>query len=152
MTYFPDVRRDMEDGSIEIIETKKHAKEVDADPFYAQKIELARQVYEMMGWTFRVVAWPEIKRGATLSNARMIAGSRHVRLTTKDRMLLMSILQESAVAYGDVVSALSDKSDQFDVVAREKLHAAIVHRIASVDIHAPIFAHSPVRIGANAQH
>lgn len=152
LAYFPDVRRDMENGGVEIIETKKRANEVDADPFYAQKIELARQVYEMLGWTFRVVAWPEIKRGATLSNARMIAGSHHVRLTTTDRLRLMSILQDTAVAYGDVVSALSDAADPFDVVAREKLHAAIVHRIASVDIHAPIFAHSPVRIGANARH
>jgi hypothetical protein len=150
LIYFPDLRRDMEDGAVEIIETKKHASEVDADPLYAQKIELARQVYAMLGWHFRIMDWPTIKRGSVLSNARMIAGSHHVKLTTKDRMQLLSLLQFRAIPYSEVITGMSDTADPFDIVAREKLHAAIVHRVARLDIDRPIYPTIPVQIGPAA--
>lgn len=150
LIYFPDVRRDMEDGTIEIVETKKSASEVTADPAYEQKIALARQVYSMLGWRFRILDWPTIKHGPTLSNARMIAGSRHVRLGTKDRMLVLFLLQNGPLPYCDLISGMSESGNPFDIVAREKLHASIVHRIARLDISRAIMPSTPVSLGPAA--
>jgi hypothetical protein len=53
LLYYPDVRRDMADGRVEIREIKsRDAGTRRRDPDYAHKLELAHEVYARLGWDF----------------------------------------------------------------------------------------------------
>jgi hypothetical protein len=50
--YIPDLRRDLRNGRTQIIECKADDGGFEHDPFYERKLELAGEVYALLGWTF----------------------------------------------------------------------------------------------------
>ncbi|AIB12432.1 hypothetical protein ABAZ39_10575 [Azospirillum argentinense] len=80
LIYFPDLRRDLANGRVEIYEIKK-AYNPDDDADYDLKLRLAADVYEGLGWSFRIIEAPEIERRPTLDTAWSVQRYRHVALT-----------------------------------------------------------------------
>lgn len=60
LEYIPDARRDLADGCVEIIETKADDDRRMRDPFYLMKLDLAAQVYLILGWRFRTLSRAQI--------------------------------------------------------------------------------------------
>lgn len=152
LIYFPDLQREMSDRTIEIVETKKTLDEVSRDPMYEMKLDLARQVYEGMGWRFTVMDWATITKQPRYANAKRIVLSRHTRLTTEDLMRLHEALGRGTLSYGEAIAAVSQVKDPYDIVAREKVHACIVDRVLALDITRPLKMSSPVHLGPKAFH
>lgn len=147
LRYFPDLMRQMQDGTTEIIETKKTRDEVSRDPEYELKLEFAKDIYEKeRGWTFRVMtAEEDIEVEPLLSNARTIKrdGSTRIRSGDFDRLGEALGAAGNELSYAESVAALTrdDVSSRF---AQAKLHALIVRRFAFVDIRNPICNDTPV--------
>ncbi|MFT3940201.1 Tn7 transposase TnsA N-terminal domain-containing protein [Rhodopseudomonas sp.] len=72
LIYFPDLRRELADGSIEIVETKGKKDRRLQDPDYVFKLEAAREIYESLGWTFKVLERERILNGWLYRNAHSI--------------------------------------------------------------------------------
>jgi hypothetical protein len=134
LIYFPDLMWESADGCIEIIETKKTLNEVRRDPRYEMKLELARWVYEREGWSYRVLDEAKIFAEPRWSNARTIVTDRHTVLSSRDKLRLIERLQQGPTTYGKAIATLSASGSPFDPVARAKLHAIFVRRLAHIDI------------------
>lgn len=65
LIYYPDKRRDLSDGTIEIIETKKSWSELE-DPKYRLKLSLAFHAYARLGWKMRIETADGLLRQSTL--------------------------------------------------------------------------------------
>ena len=75
--YFPDIERELDGGAIEVIEVKKTKEEVDRDPFYAFKIEKAKEAFRVEGIRFRILtAGDYIGVEPRLGNARRIKNEK----------------------------------------------------------------------------
>lgn len=148
LIYFPDLMRRLDNGMIEIVETKKTLAEVSSDPAYEVKLDLARQIYEMEGWRFLVLDQDTIRRQPRLGNARLIAGDRHTRTSTTDIMKVQQRAEFDGFCYGSAIAALSATDNPFDPLARAKLHALIVKRFVSIDIEKSLGLSTPIHLGA----
>jgi hypothetical protein len=72
LIYFPDLRRDLADGTVEIIETKREDDRRAKEPHYQFKLGVVREVYVGEGWTFRTLQKKEILGGRLYGNAHEI--------------------------------------------------------------------------------
>jgi hypothetical protein len=72
LIYFPDLRRDLADGTVEIIETKREDDRRAKEPHYQFKLDVVREVYAGEGWTFRTLQEKEIMGGRLYKNAHEI--------------------------------------------------------------------------------
>lgn len=73
LIYFPDLRRDLADGTVEIIETKREDDRRAKDPHYQFKLDVVREVYAGEGWTFRTLMEKQILGGRLYRNAHEIS-------------------------------------------------------------------------------
>jgi hypothetical protein len=55
LIYFPDLRRDLADGRIEILETKAEKDPRLEDDHYKFKLDVVKLLYEREGWFFRIL-------------------------------------------------------------------------------------------------
>jgi len=147
LTYFPDVRRDMSDGSVEIIETKKSLSEITRDPDYKRKLELAKEIYDRKRWTFRIMAEDEeLAKEPLVSNAKKIAADRGTMLRTKDVLAVQGLHSREVFTYFDAISALRRATRISQEYATAKLHALVVERFVYVDISREIGGDAPMMI------
>lgn len=133
LVFYPDVQRDLADGTIEIVEVKKTFDDKDRgnDPSYLLKLELARQVYAGLGWGFRVVTGIEMRRGLRLRNAKAVQRSRFARFDAAESV---AMLQAIAAAGGHLPFDEAAKVLGTGPRASAKLKAIIVNRVVRVDL------------------
>lgn len=140
--YYPDVRRDLSNGAVEIVEIKKNEQDVRWTPDYALKLELARLVYEGLGWRYVILLESDLKRRRELQTAEAIQRNRTARISGAEWLVLAEALAASG---GELPFAKAMQALGGGPLARAKLHAAIVLRVASVDMTRPLGMDTPVR-------
>lgn len=148
VVYFPDMRRQMADGAIEIIETKKSRTEVDRKPEYKQKLEWATECYARLGWQFRVLtAEDDLDVRPLLPNAKMIALDNKTAWRIEDLLRLRAAYERvgNTLSYGAAIAAMVS-ADRDEIDAKAMLHAMTVQRLVGIDITRRIDADSPVRL------
>jgi len=137
LRYTPDLRCVMWDGTGEVIETKDTPEEFE-DPEYARKLEIAEQVFHAEGMVFRrLTAVDDIDVEPRLSNSRLISGHRYTFVRSLDELKLREAIDAAGgtLPYGRAIEVLSATADRWDVLARARLHALIVRRVAAVDLY-----------------
>ena len=141
--YYPDIRRDLADGAVEIVEIKKRDGDARRTRDYALKLELARLVYEGLGWTYRILVESDLKFRRELWTAQSIQRNRTARVTRKERLRLAEALagDGGTLPLAKAQEALGGGPD-----GQAKLYAAIVLRVASVDLTTPLTPDAPVRL------
>jgi hypothetical protein len=145
--YYPDIRRDLADGAVEIVEIKKHEQDVRRSSDYELKLELARLVYEGLGWTYRILVESDLKDRREFHTAQAIQRNRTVRVTGRERHRLADALDRAGglLPFAKAAEVLGGGPE-----GQAKLHAAIVLRIASVDLTRPLNPAAPVRLAPPA--
>lgn len=153
LCYFPDLLRKLVDGTTEIVEVKQVAGEIDRDPNYALKIQRAKDVYEAIGWKFRVVvAEDEVEIDPVLTNADMICADNYSRIGTREKMAMLEAFQlHGSVPYAMAIERIAMAGGFDGNRARAVLHAMICTRLAAVDIHERITADSAVTKPINTE-
>jgi hypothetical protein len=146
MLYYPDVRRDMADGRVEIREIKsRDAGTRRRDPDYAHKLSLAGEVYARLGWDFMVLYQDEdIERPRPrLVTAKEIQRRRRVKVDTRDRFsLIETIEREGGVAtLRAVIEALGGEP-----IGRAKVYAAVVRRFVHMPLDRLLVDDTPVSL------
>ncbi|WP_331304324.1 hypothetical protein [Methylobacterium oryzae] len=146
LLYYPDIRRDMADGRVEIREIKSRAGKKDLrDPDYELKLHLAAEIYERLGWDFAVLHQAEdIERPRQrFATAQEIQRRRRVRVGTRDRFALIDAIErEGGIApLGAIVDVLGSEP-----LGRAKAYAAIVRRIVHVPLDQRLAADTPVSL------
>jgi hypothetical protein len=146
LLYFPDLRRDLEDGTIEIIEVKKTKEEIEEDSDYAFKIAVAESVYAALGWKFRImIAEEEIDVNPIYSNAKMICEDKFSLIRTRERLAIEEAFQiEEALPYGRAIEIIASAADIASEGAQAVLHALVCTRRAAIDIKKKITRDSAV--------
>jgi hypothetical protein len=119
----PDRLDLMADGRVEIVEVKD-AFEADKDPFYAQKLELARAVYAANGWFFRIVERAEIEAQPAFDAIDLIQARRLTAITALDVVDVHNFYaQHESRSWGEVQHLFHGGPRGFATVC-----ALIVHR------------------------
>jgi hypothetical protein len=136
LCYFPDLMRELVDGTREIIEVKKKQEEMDADPDYAFKIEKAKTVYAAVGWKFRVVvAEDELQIDPVFSNAKMICADKFSLIGTRERLAIEEAFDvQGALPYGKASELIASAAEIPLDRATAVLHALVCTRAAAIDI------------------
>lgn len=129
LVYFPDMRVDYVDGTVEIIEVKRRADR--PDPAYAQKIKLASRVYAGVGYEYRVVLDVDIEREPHFGNARAICADRFVAVSLCRVEAAATVIRRDAgrSTRGEVTAALGGGPQ-----GTARLNALIVQRFLWVDL------------------
>lgn len=146
LLYYPDIRRDMADGRVEIREIKSRAaKKHLRDPDYELKLDLAAEIYARLGWDFAVLNQAEdIERPRQrFATAQEIQRRRRVRVDTRDRFALIEAIErEGGVApLGAIVGVLGGEP-----LGRAKAYAAVVRRIVHVPLDRRLAEDTPVSL------
>lgn len=149
LIYFPDCIRQMADGAIEVIETKKTAAEFTRSSSYAWKLDLAEQVYAGLGWRFRRLSQQDdIDIKPLWPNARMISVRNKRRVTSADRLRFQEAVlkRNGIIAFAEAVEVMTDSGASPLPVATTLVHALICRRVAWIDIAARIDRDTPMRL------
>lgn len=150
LIYFPDVRREMEDGTVEIIELKSSLAQIDSDPDYALKLALAEKVYAEKGWRFSVETAEDNFSLSLLfcTNASRVAHDNTTRITTADWMRLHEHMEGrgGVSSYADVIDALRGAKGPTPGAGRAKLHALVVRRAVRLDLGLRLLPSTPVHL------
>jgi len=130
LIYFPDVQRALADGITEIIEIK-NVYDPRSDPIYDLKLRLAAEVYQRLGWRFRIVGAHEIECRQTLRTASAVQRYRHVKLSLHEMWKVTDLIQAEggATSFSRVAEALGGGP-----AADAKVCASIVRRFTWIDI------------------
>lgn len=127
--YTPDREDRLADGCIEIVEVKD-AFEADSDPEYALKLDYFAEVYQRLGWTFRLTTRDEITDPNTFEAVETIQRYRRASFTAAEIAEVrhrFAIREECRL--GDLLQIFSA-----DLVGLPKLCAMMVARILVLDI------------------
>jgi hypothetical protein len=150
LIYFPDVRREMEDGTIEIVELKSSLAQIDSDPAYALKLALAAKVYAEKGWRFSLETGEDNFSMGLLfcTNASRVAHDNTTRITTADWMRLHEHMEGrgGTSSYTDVSAALCGAKIAAPGAGRAKLHALVVRRAVRIDLGLRLLPTTPVHL------
>lgn len=141
LRYTPDMLRVFADGRKEVIEVKRTRAEAEREPFYAEKLEVAREAYVHKNIKFRVLTADEdIEIEPLFANAKSIQADRFVRYETLDELKLREAISTGcgAIPYARAIETISETGSRYDVYARARVHSMIVARVASLDITMPI--------------
>lgn len=148
LLYYPDVRRDMADGRVEIREIKSRAARTRLrDPDYDLKLDLAGEIYVRLGWDYAILdedADIEHPR-QRMATAREIQRHRRVGLETRDRFALIEAVEREGTAapLGAVIEALGGEP-----IGRAKAYAAVVRRLVHVPLDGRLTVETPVSLVA----
>jgi hypothetical protein len=130
LVYFPDIRRDLADGAVEIREVKR-LYDPESDPDYDLKLGLAREVYRGLGWSFDIVEAATIEHPVTLRTVEEIQRNRDLRITAHHVFAALDVTRANggAAPLAMVADALGG-----GLVGEALVHALVVRRYLSVDI------------------
>lgn len=95
LVYFPDIRRDLADGSVEIFETKRKGDRRLKDPFYQFKLKAAETVYKRLGWRFRLLTRDEIMFGPLYENSHEIAKWAFAKVRAANQFVLLEAVSSA---------------------------------------------------------
>jgi hypothetical protein len=148
MVYYPDLLRRYASGREEIIEVKKNLREIEDEPEYAYKLELAQMVYEAKGYNFKILtAEDDIEIEPFLTNVQTIQRYRFTRINTLDRLKFHETLDAAGgpLAFARAVEAVSASRSKFDPTAIAFVYAMVVRREAWIDIRGHFGHDTPIR-------
>lgn len=139
--YTPDREDRFADGHIEIVEVKD-ALEADKDPDYYAKLSYFAEVYERLGWSFRLTTRDQIKDPATFETVETVQRYRRASFTAGD----IADVRRKAGQHGEC--HLTDLLAIFpsEVVGLSKLCAMMVGHILVLDIQSKLEPASIVKL------
>lgn len=139
--YTPDREDRFADGRVEIVEVKDEF-EADKDPDYFAKLTYFAEVYERLGWSFRLTTRDEIKHAATFETVENVQRYRRASFTVAE----IADVQRRFNQHGQC--RLTDLMPVFssEVAGLAKLCAMMVGRILLLDIHSKLEPASTVKL------
>lgn len=140
--YTPDREDRFADGRIEIVEVKDEF-EADKDPDYNAKLDYFAEVYERLGWSFRLTTRNEIKDATTFETVETVQRYRRASFTAGE----IADVRRRFSQYGEC--RLADLLPIFssELTGLTKLCAMMVGRIVVLDIHSKLEPASIVKLG-----
>jgi hypothetical protein len=105
LEYIPDIRRDLADGTVEIIETKHDDDRRLRDPDYQAKLDLATEVYRIIGWHFRTLSRTQIMETRLYANAHEFVTWAYCDVPRPQLFALRAALQEAGGSLPYAVAA-----------------------------------------------
>lgn len=138
--YYPDLRRDHVRGRVSVVEYKGVRDGRAGDPGYLAKLDLARRVYEGMGWTFEVVREDQLD-DRTVANALALQTYGDVPVPTHLRLGAVDALREAGgvLPRGRVEEVLGG-----GLRAEAYLSSLVVARVLAVDVSLRLNRSTPV--------
>jgi hypothetical protein len=132
LIYIPDQARRVLDGDTwrtEILEFKRSRDEVDADPDYARKIEIFREVCTRIRWRFRIVDIAGLGTTTYRRNIEMIWRDKCVHIDARDIAIVRELARRDSLSYGDACEALGGFGP-----GKMKLHKLMIRRVVSIPL------------------
>jgi hypothetical protein len=120
------------DHLVDLIVEVKHPKDPRYDdPIYDRKLDLARQVYEALGWRFARVEYPEQVAGPSIARSvRELALDHDTSLSPADLDVVRRVMgPDGSARLGDLSTALARRHKGL-----AKCAALHVRRIISIDL------------------
>lgn len=149
LEYYPDVRRDMADRTVQIRELKSEAAlRRGLDPKYELKLGLAAEIYAGLGWDFALLGEADIESPKVrLETAYEIQRRRHVFLSPRDRFAIIGAVHArgGVVTLGELCAVLGGEP-----LGTAKAYAAIVARIVHVRLDLRLSEETKVTIARGA--
>jgi hypothetical protein len=137
LIYFPDNRRDLAEGTVEIIETYADDYRRLDDPHYTFKLDVVQELYSRIGWKFRRIAATEIFAEPLYGNAHLMATYAYARVSPGKRFSLESAIRQAG---GSLPLSLAA-----EIVGSEQLmYALIIQRQIYCDLKRKIDRDSPI--------
>ncbi|MET4218716.1 hypothetical protein ABIB00_003934 [Bradyrhizobium sp. LB14.3] len=137
LIYFPDLRRDLADGTVEIIETKREDDRRAKDPHYQFKLDVVREVYAGEDWTFRTLMEKQILGGRLYRNAHEISTWAYAKVPSTRQFAL-----EGAI---DAAGGTLPFGKAAEIVGGAPLlYALVVRRSVYFDLKLPVSDDLPV--------
>jgi hypothetical protein len=139
--YTPDREGRFADGHIEIVEVKDEF-EAEKDPDYNAKLDYFAEVYERLGWSFRLTTRNEIKDPATFETVETVQRYRRASFTVGEIAdVRRRFSQHGECRLADLLPIFSS-----DLTGLPKLCAMMVGRIVVLDIHSKLEPSSIVKL------
>lgn len=137
LIYFPDLRRDLADGTVEIIETEGKNDRRKKEPHYQFKLDVVREVYAGEGWTFRTLVQKQILGGRLYRNAHEISTWAYAKIPSSRQFALEAAIDEAAGAlpFGKAAEIVG---------GAPLLYALVVRRSVYFDLKLPVSDDLPV--------
>lgn len=139
LIYIPDCRRTLADSTIEIVETKKDDDPRMRDPDYLLKLNVAQEVYRLMGWSFRIITRREIIGTRLHKNAHDIVAWAYAKVPRPVQFGLSAAI----AAAGGSLPYVKACEVAGGVPA---LSALVVRGCVHIDLRLPIDDDSPVTL------
>jgi hypothetical protein len=140
--YTPDREDCFADGRIEIVEVKDEF-EADKDPDYAAKLEYFAEVYERLGWSFRLTTRDEIKDPATFETVETVQRYRRASFTAAEVAEVRHRMGPSGeCCLGELLRMFPS-----DIAGLPKLCGMMVARILTLDVRSKLEPTSLVKLG-----
>ena len=135
--FIPDLRIDYRDGSVGI-ETIFDRRR----PPRAAAMDFARELYEGMGWSYRVVKRPDVDRGFALANAQVVEADKFTKTTSRTIRTAAEFLAGCGgmAPYARLIEALGGGTQ-----GRAALHALVVRGHLHFDIEGRLCADTAIR-------
>lgn len=130
-----------------IVETKSDHDLRAKDPDYLDKLDLARQAYSALGWSFaHLVASKDLPSGRVARGVEKVFSRAQTRVTILDIDRVSHALAQAdgRLSYEDAATVLGAGP-----LGRAKLHALHVRRIVSIDLAAGLLPTSAVALIAD---
>lgn len=139
--YTPDREDRFADGRLEIVEVKDEF-EADKDPAYSAKLDYFAEVYERLGWSFRLTTREEIKDPVTFETVENVQRFRRASFTAEEiAAVRRTVGLGGECSLGELFSAFT-----FEGTALPKLCAMMVARIVILDIGSKLEPTSTVKL------
>ena len=139
--YTPDREDKFADGRIEIVEVKDEF-EAHKDPGYNAKLSYFAEVYERLGWSFRLTTRNEIMDPASFETVETVQRYRRASFTAAEiEDVRRTFNQRGECCLAELLAIFSS-----DLTGLPKLCAMMVGRIVVLDIHSKLEPVSIVKL------
>ncbi|MGY3618452.1 hypothetical protein ACVJGD_004648 [Bradyrhizobium sp. USDA 10063] len=137
LIYFPDLRRDLADGTVEIIETKQEDDRRAKEPHYQFKLSVVHEVYLGEGWTFRTLQKKEILGSRLYRNAHEIITWAYAKVPSARQFALEAAIDAAGgtLPFGKAAEIAG---------GAPLLYALVVRRSVYFDLKLPVSDDLPV--------
>jgi hypothetical protein len=133
LEYIPDLRRDLADGSVEIIETKADDDRRMRDPDYLMKLDLAERVYRIVGWSFRKLSRKQIMASELYRNAHSIVTWAYCDVPPAQLWALRTALRQAgdALPYAKAAEIVGGEPCLSALIVQRKITFDLTARISN---------------------
>lgn len=139
--YTPDREDLFADGQIEIVEVKDEF-EADKDPDYYSKLTYFAEVYERLGWSFRLITRDEVKDSAAFETVETVQRYRRASFNALEIAAVRNKMSQSGECrLAELLPIFSS-----EVEGLSKLCAMMVGRILLLDIQSKLEPSSIVKL------